>query len=340
MHAGKQNKPAKISKGFTFIALVVLLCTCILVGCFNSSKKEAAQVKHPSQANPTLWKGPDVSTIPAGKAGELIRYGRQLIAHTAQYLGPKGSVAQITNGMNCQNCHLDAGNRLFGNDYAGFMASYPKISNRSGRVEPASQRITECFERSLGGKAPDTSKKEMKAILAYMAWVGKDVKKGQKIFGTATEKLAFMDHPANPAKGKNVFIAKCASCHGSVGEGMLAADKISYTNPPLWGKNSYNDGAGMYRVINLAGFIKNNMPFGATYQNPQLTDEEAWNVAAFINSQPRPHKDQHEDWPLIDKKPIDLPFGPYADHFSEQQHKYGPFKPIKDAQKTQSNLKS
>jgi thiosulfate dehydrogenase len=341
MHAGKQNKPAKISKDLRVIAAAVLICAGILTGCVSNSNNKVAQVKQASpQDKSMVWKGPDSSAIPTGKAGNMIRYGRELIAHTAQYLGPKGSVAQISNGMNCQNCHLDAGNRVFGNDYAGFIAGYPKISNRSGRVERASQRITECFERSLGGTAPDTSKKEMKAILAYMTWMGKNVKKGQKIFGTATERLVFMDHPADPSNGKNVFIAKCASCHGSNGEGMLAVDKVSYTNPPLWGKNSYNDGAGMYRVINLAGFVKNNMPFGATYQNPQLTDEEAWNVAAFINSQPRPHKDQQQDWPTLDKKPIDFPFGPYADHFSEKQHKYGPFKPIKDAQKIQSILKS
>jgi thiosulfate dehydrogenase len=75
------------------------------------------------------------------------------------------------------------------------------------------------------------------------------------------------------------------------------------------------------------------MPFGATYQNPQLSDEEAWNVAAFVNSQPRPHKDQRKDYPDLTKKPIDLPFGPYADRFSIRQHKYGPFKPIQKNRK-------
>ncbi|MEP6612330.1 MAG: hypothetical protein ABJA76_10610, partial [Mucilaginibacter sp.] len=101
----------------------------------------------------------------------------------------------------------------------------------------------------------------------------------------------------------------------------------------------YNDGAGMYRIGNLAGFVKNNMPFGATYQAPQLSNEEAWNVAAFINSQPRPHFDNSKDWPDISKKPIDLPFGPYADGFSEHQHKFGPFKPIAAWQKSTSGKK-
>jgi len=286
------------------------------------------------------WKAPDASTIQVGKTGEMIRYGRELIAHTADYFGPKGSIAQISNGMNCQNCHLAGGSKLFGNDYASFISSYPKMSGRSGKVEPVSERLAECFDRSLAGKVPDTSKKEIQAMLAYMKWIGKDVKKGQKLFGNATENLILMDNPADPIKGRVVFTMKCQSCHGNNGEGMLAADKKSYTNPPLWGKHSYNDGAGMYRITNLAGFVKNNMPFGATYERPQLTDEEAWNVAAYINSQPRPHKDQHKDWTNPGKKPIDFPYGPYADKFSEKQHKYGPFKQIKDAQKELTSKKS
>ncbi len=69
------------------------------------------------------------------------------------------------------------------------------------------------------------------------------------------------------------------------------------------------------------------------YKNPVLTDQEAWNVAAFIESQPRKHFDQSHDWKDLKKKPIDLPFGPYIDQASEKQHKYGPFKPILEEQK-------
>src|SRR6202000_1468410 len=166
--------------------------------------------------------------------------------------------------------------RYLGNNFAGFIANHPKMNDRAGRVIPASQRLLECFERSLGGKSPDTTGKEIKAMLAYMRWVGKDVKKGSKVAGTATEKLAFMTRAADPLQGKAVYIAKCQTCHGKKGEGLLTPDKRSFQYPPLWGANSYNDGAGMYRIGNLAGFVKNNMPFGATYASPQLTDEQAW----------------------------------------------------------------
>lgn len=291
-----------------------------------------AQQKARRVISSNAWKAPASAKIPAGKPSDEIRYGQELIIHTSLYFGPNGAIARISNGMNCQNCHLDAGTRYLGNNFAGFMANYPKTSDRAGKIESASERLAECFERSLGGKAPDTSGKEIQAMLAYMRWIGSNVKKGSKPIGTGTEKLAFMVRAADPVKGKAVYIAKCQSCHGGNGEGLPAANKRYYQYPPLWGPNSYNDGAGMYRIINFAGFVKNNMPSGVTYTSPQLTDEQAWDVAAFVNSQPRLHRDQRNDWKNRSKKPIDLPFGPYADHFSERQHKYGPFGPIKATQ--------
>ena len=102
--------------------------------------------------------------------------------------------------------------------------------------------------------------------------------------------------------------------------------------PPLWGSDSFNDGAGMARLITAANFIHFNMPHGADYLHPQLTVEQAWDVAAYVISQPRPHKaGLDKDFPNLLEKPADTPYGPYADGFSEQQHKYGPFAPIRAA---------
>ncbi|WP_094572967.1 c-type cytochrome [Mucilaginibacter xinganensis] len=337
------NAVMKIAHYLVFITSLVvcamlIIITVLVAGVSSNTwsyrkvpsvpSKSSIIIKPSNPVATEVWRSPAPGTIPAGKAGDQIRYGGELIAHTANYFGPKGTIAQISNGMNCQNCHLDGGSRLFGNNFGGFIASYPKMSNRSGRVEPAAERIVECFNRSLGGKSPDTDRNEVRAMLAYMKWMGGGVKKGQKLYGSGTEKLPYLNVPANAVKGKIVFLLKCKSCHGDKGEGRLAIDQRSYLYPPLWGEHSYNDGAGMFRVINLAGFVKNNMPYGATYKSPQLTDQEAWDVAAFINSQPRMHRNQHSDWPDIKRKPIDLPFGPYADPFSEKQHKLGPFKPI------------
>jgi thiosulfate dehydrogenase len=280
-----------------------------------------------------LWIGPDSSRIPMTEEGKLIAYGRELIAHTALYLGPKGTVRQITNGMNCQNCHLKAGTKPFGNNYSAVASTYPKFRARSGKVETIEKRVNDCIERSLNGKALDNDSKEMKAILAYMHWVGQGVKPGLVPPGSGIFDLKVIDVPADPVKGKKVYIATCTRCHGPDGKGVRAQNGVEWLYPPLHGDSSYNIGAGLFRLSRFAGFIKANMPNGASYDNPVLTDEEAWNVAAYINSLPRPVKDLSTDWPDIASKPFDYPFGPYADSFSEQQHKFGPFGPLKPKKK-------
>jgi thiosulfate dehydrogenase len=201
-----------------------------------------------------------------------------------------------------------------------------------------SKRVNDCFERSLNGIALDTNSVEMKAIEAYMHWLGKGIEKGKKPKGSGIMELALLDRAASPENGKKVYQEQCVTCHSPNGEGQLNAETGLYIYPPLWGPHSYNSGAGLFRLSRLAGYVKTNMPFGQTsWSKPRLTDAEAWDVAAYINSMPRPSKDLSKDWPDISKKPVDHPFGPYADGFSEEQHKYGPFKPIVAARKKQAS---
>ncbi len=274
---------------------------------------------------------PDTATLPRTGPGQQIRYGRALIAHTAQYLGPQGAVAHLTNGMNCQNCHLQSGTQGFANNYQAVAATYPKLRARSGTMVGIEQRVADCMERSLNGRAVPDSSREMRAIVAYIKWLGKDIPKGERVYGTGFVKMPYLARAADPVIGKAVFATKCQSCHGPSGQGQKLAIGAGYHYPPLWGPDSYNDGAGLYRVTNLARYVKAAMPFGATFDHPQLINKQAWDVAAFINSQPRPHLSTPHDWPDIRQKPVDHPFGPYADNFSEKQHKYGPYQPIEDA---------
>lgn len=270
----------------------------------------------------------------------LVLFGRELIENTSYYLGPKGTIAAITNGMNCQNCHLDGGTLPWANNYSAVVSTYPKFRDRSGSLETIPKRVNDCFERSLNGTALDTASHEMKAILAYLHWVGDEIPKGKKPKGSGIMELPYLDRAADPAKGKVAYQAKCQTCHGADGQGQPNIEGYGYAYPPLWGKNSYNSGAGLFRLSRFAGYVKNTMPFGQTdHKSPQLSNEEAWDLAAFVNSQPRPKKDLGKDWPDISKKPVDHPFGPYADGFSEQQHKFGPFQPIVDARKKEAAAK-
>lgn len=287
-----------------------------------------------AKASVAYWTAPAESTLSDNPEKELVLYGKDLIVHTAAYFGPNGSIsAGATNGLNCQNCHLDAGTKVFGNNYSAVASTYPKYRARSGKEESVQKRVNDCFERSLNGKALGLESREMKAIVAYIGWLGKEVPKGSKPEGSGLKELAYLDRAADPQKGKLAYELKCASCHQQDGGGTLNGDKTEYTFPPLWGKNSYNNGAGLYRLSNMARYIKYNMPLGASHDNPQLSDEEAWDIAAFVNSQNRPELNLSKDWPEISEKPIDHPYGPFADQFSETQHKYGPFKPIADSKK-------
>ena len=227
--------------------------------------------------------------------------------------------------MNCQNCHLEAGTKLYGNNYSMVAATYPKYRERSGTIESVSKRVNDCIVRSLNGTAIDTSSHEMQALTAYILWLGKDVKKGQKVAGAGISTLSYLPRAASAIEGKTIYAQKCQSCHGANGEGVLNTEKIEYEYPPIWGVHSYNIGAGLYRLSRIAGYVKSNMPFGTTYDKPILSDAQAWDVAAYINAMPRPTMDIRHDWPRTAAKPIDHPYGPYSDTFSEMHHKYGPY---------------
>ena len=325
-----------LSNWFVLVLFIVII---IVIAQALFKKEEAIILSSEKPEDDSTWIAPSlyVDQETTGEERAKIIYGEDLIANTAKYLGPHGAVKQITNGMNCQNCHLDAGTRPWGNNYGGVYSTYPKMRARSGRIENIYKRVNDCFERSLNGQALDTNSKEMQSIYAYMKWLGQNVPAGKKPHGSGLAPLPYMDRPADPEIGKVVYINACQSCHGSNGEGIKNPDGKTYSYPPLWGPNSYNDGAGLYRITRFASFVKYNMPFNqSSYTHPKLTNEEAWDVAAFVNSQPRPHIDQSKDWPDISKKSVDEPFGPYADGFSEQQHKYGPYKPIENERKIKS----
>jgi thiosulfate dehydrogenase len=336
----------KLVNTLVFVVVFVLFLLGLVAGyliigpskieIFFNSKEPAVQTENQPISLPNFWKAPDSTAIPSGIEGDEIRYGRELIAHTSQYLGPKGKVMVISNGMNCQNCHLNAGTKIYGNNYSAVASTYPKFRARSGTEETIEKRVNDCIERSLNGKPLSNESREMRAMVSYIKWVGKDVPKGETPKGAGLLDLTYLDSSADPVKGKILYDARCTECHGKNGEGILNADGTAWKYPPLWGRNSYNDGAGLYRLSRFAGYIKANMPLGATVEQPQLTDEECWHLAAYINSLERPAMDKSKDWPDISKKPIDHPFGPFVDGFDENQHKFGPFKPILEKQSAKS----
>lgn len=319
-----------------FVAGVVLSAVCFQ--CHVRTEPRQSELPVDVVSTEVLYLPPDTSQIQRALQPGLIRYGRELITNTQKYLGPAGVVAQVSNRLNCQSCHLEAGVKVapYSVSLLGVAANYPLYRERSGVIETIQFRINDCMMRSMNGMPLDTGGREMKAMIAYIMWIGKDVPARTKPLNSRIEELPYLQRAADTTIGKKLYAVKCQLCHGAKGNGGYSVDSAMYY-PPLWGAGSYNTAAGMYRISRLAGFVKNNMPFGVSHGQSQLTNDECWDIAAFINSKPRPHKEFQNDWPDLRKKAIDHPFGPYADNFSEQQHKYGPFDAIADERKRKFN---
>ena len=253
---------------------------------FGLAGTVAAQTVAPALAAPAD------STIPAGPKGIAIQEGRKLLTETHQRL-PKN----VGNGLNCTSCHLAGGATANASPWVGIWGVFPEYRSRSGKVISLQERVNDCFQRSMNGKPLAYDSAEMNNILAYMQWLSTNVPTGTSVkgrgFGPIDQKLK-----ADPAHGKDVYAAKCASCHGATGAGTKNPAG-GYLFPPVAGKDSFNDGAGMARTFTVAAFVKHNMPLG---QGGSLTDQEAIDVAEYFTHLPRPvYSHKVKDWPNGDK---------------------------------------
>ncbi len=284
------------------------------------------------------WKAPDIDKLPNDKYGQMVRQGKLLMEQTYKYLGPEAkdpAKRYAGNNLACVSCHVDSGTRKFGNPWVGTYVGFPQYRGREDAVSTIEERINGCMERSMNGRKLPLDGEDMKAMVTYLHFLSTGRAVGEKLEGSGVLRVKMLERAADPALGKQVYMTYCVACHGESGQGMrrgTAGDGEGYQFPPLWGPDSYNNGAGMARVILAAGFIKGNMPSGTTHVNTVLTDEQAFDVAAYINSQPRPVKANLEaDFPARKNKPIDSAFPPYTPGFSAEQHKYGPWQPIQQA---------
>jgi thiosulfate dehydrogenase len=283
-----------------------------------------------------VWTVPEVGALPHDAHGMQARQGRDLITATYAYVGPNvpdPSKRYAGNNLACTNCHLQAGTKKFGLALFGLYGDFPQYSSRTGNEISIEDRIDSCMTRSMNGRTLPRDAPEMQAIVAYIKFLSTGVPAGKRVPGLGTGKMRELKRAADPARGRPIYARICAECHNTDGSGIRnssASTDLGYMVPPLWGKDTFNDGAGLARLINFATFVHFNMPHGVDYFDPRLSVEQAWDVAAYVLSQPRPRKaGLAHDFPDLLQKPVDAPYGPYADHFSARQHKYGPFAPIR-----------
>ncbi len=221
---------------------------------------------------------PASTAIPTDALGDAIRRGQQIVTDTQstvkEYVG---------NGLTCDNCHIDAGRTAYAAPFVGLTGLFPEYRARRGSVESLADRVDDCFVRSMNGKPLPAASPEMVAVLAYITWLSQGVPVGSEVAGRGFKEI-HSPGGADPLRGKKIFLAKCAACHGADGQGVKAGPG-KYAFPPLWGPQSFNDGAGMARESVAAAFIQTKMPLGNA---GTLTDQEAFDVAAYVTTQPRP----------------------------------------------------
>ena len=233
----------------------------------------------PAPKPSAAFTSPPDSAIPNDGFGAMVREGEAIFRDPAAHAG-----AYVGNSLTCANCHLDAGRLANTAPLGPAYVEYPAYRAKNGRVNTYEERLQGCFRYSMNGKAPPLGDKVLVALASYSYFLAKGAPTGEELPGRGYLKLPKPAQGLDFARGAAVYGAKCAICHGATGAGQKGADGVAVF-PALWGTDSFNWGAGMGSIKNAAGFIKAAMPLGQGYS---LSDQQAWDVATFIDSHERP----------------------------------------------------
>lgn len=217
----------------------------------------------------------DPESAPEAELSQIL-YGYHVMLDTRKYV-PE----YCHNNLDCNSCHFNAGNTLGGKkrgiSLVGVTYMYPRFSKRDNKEIDLAFRVDNCFMRSMNGKPLPHDSYEMKAILAYLNWISHELDDVPALPWLGLPPIN-STHIPDPENGKKVYVMHCRICHGDNGEGSPGV-------PPIWGPDSYNDGAGMNNLSMISSFVLLNMPYG----QPILTPEEALDVSSYVIKQPRPH---------------------------------------------------
>lgn len=237
------------------------------------------QTAQQSASQSDVFVPPSDDEIPDDKFGDMIRLGQNIFNHTGIYASE-----YVGNDLKCSNCHLDAGRRADSGPMWAAYLRYPRYRAKNDKVNTFTERLQGCFMFSMNGKAPEADSEVIKALTTYAYWLATGAPTGKDLKGFGYAKQGFEpENEPSYERGKVVYEAKCALCHGDNGQGKQVGKE--YVFPALWGSNSFNWGAGMHQLNNAAAFIKVNMPLGL---GGSLSDQEAWDVAMFMDSHERP----------------------------------------------------
>ena len=257
----------------------------------------------PQQGPPPAGREPDVTgyfqppvrgALPDGPFGEVISQGQAIFENTNAH--PVSS-KYVGNDQACGNCHLDAGRLAESAPLWAAWVAYPAYRSKNKKVNTYIERIQGCFTYSMNAQAsraggpPAADSDAIISLVSYSYWLAQGAATGdEKMPGRGYPRVKETDQGFDPQRGAAVYAAKCTICHGDDGSGVTHADGRTLF-PPLWGAESYNWGAGMHNIDAAAAFIRHNMPLGL---RDSLSDQDAWDVSAFMNSHERPQDPRYQ----------------------------------------------
>ena len=262
------------------IIAALITFNIISMACATEIAESTASPKstNPTQNKPPTFLPPAEETLPDNAFGRLVQQGHAIFVDT------KANASEfVGNGLNCTNCHLEQGRKADSAPLWGAYTMYPAYRKKNDKVNTYAERLQGCFQFSMNGKPPPADSQVIAALTAYSYWLATGAPTGQELPGRSYPEIPEPAGGFDLAKGKAIYARQCSVCHGAEGEGQKAGS--DYVFPPLWGKDSFNWGAGMHRINTAAGFIKSNMPLG---KGGTLSSDEAWHVAAYMNSHERP----------------------------------------------------
>lgn len=251
----------------------MMIAATLLVAGASVTGFAAAPPDKPIAFNP-----PPFSAIPKGKFGDEVKLGENIFRHTTVY-----AHGIIGDRLNCSNCHLNGGALADSAPMWAAYTAYPAYRAKNKKVNNFGMRLQGCFKFSENGKVPKLDSPTIVALEAYSYFLATGAPTGGKLAGRGYPKLAMPPKPATYAAGEAVYKADCSLCHEADGSGQYVRGQTVF--PALWGKDSFNWGAGMGSIKNAADFIHANMPYGAA---GTLSVQQAWDVATYIDSQERP----------------------------------------------------
>lgn len=253
----------------------VLICI-LLMPSLSQAAESAHEVTSPIPVKDFV--PPAETAIPDNEFGKMVRLGRQIFTDTGHY-----AKKYVGNDLSCSNCHLNAGRLANSAPLWAAWVSYPAYRSKNKMVNTMEERVQGCFRYSMNGTPPAADSEELKAIMSYAYWMASGAPTNTHLPGRGYPKLQKPEQTPDYQRGQQVYTQQCALCHGDDGQGTRAGERVVF--PPLWGPRSFNWGAGMHRINTAASFIHANMPLG---KGGSLSEQQAWDVAYFVNSHPRP----------------------------------------------------